>query len=656
VGKNSRGDEIVVAVIDEGFQLDHPDLKDVFFVNMGEQPGNGIDDDGNGYIDDVNGWNVYNNSGNLPQSSHGTHVCGIIAAKGNNAAGITGINWNLKILPVAGSSENEARVISAYSYVADLRAQYDASKGARGAFVVTTNASFGVNQGKPENFPIWCALYDSLGRYGILNAAATTNSNINVDLNGDIPTACPSLYLLGVTNSTNTDEKNAAAGFGTEHIDLAAPGTSIYSTNGGSAYGYRTGTSMSSPMVAGALGLMYAAACGEFTEDYRSNPEMKALEMRQILLEGADIPGTLGGYVAEGRRLDLEKPLIALSISPCDPMPEPRAAFTSSYTQLCQGDSIQFFNRSSVPFDLLVWDFPGGSPAGSTEREPRVEYSLPGVYPVKLVVRNGELSDTSQAESWVTIKTGDDCLPLVVSKPRASFTYSAPYLCSGSSLQLINTSSNASHFTWIAEGIKDKEALNPLLHAEQDGEVLIRLIASHGSFSDTLDTTITVKRVPRREKPTVSLLGNKLYTLSQGPLQWYLNGLPVEGATGNFIIPEKAGYYSVTVSNAWACTNSSDPWLFGVTSNGNDDIKPKSFRVGPIPVKGRLFVFSPDQRPYKIGLFDLTGKELYFESGNYGRQEILDLSEFEAGIYILQIWPEGEAKPEIFRIMKQQTE
>ncbi len=105
------GDQIVVAIIDGGFQMTHPDIS--YFVNTLEIPGNGIDDDLNGYIDDVNGWDAYADDGTIPSNTHGTHVAGIAAAIGNNALGIAGVSWGVKILAVAGSSSAEATVVNA---------------------------------------------------------------------------------------------------------------------------------------------------------------------------------------------------------------------------------------------------------------------------------------------------------------------------------------------------------------------------------------------------------------------------------------------------------------------------------------------------------------------------------------------------------------
>lgn len=122
-GITATGDQIVIAVIDGGFALNHEDLS--FFKNTHEIPGNGIDDDSNGYIDDYDGWNAYNMNGTIPVDAHGTHVAGIAAAKGNNGIGISGVNWGAKVMPIAGSSGTEAIVVRAYRYAWKMRQAYN---------------------------------------------------------------------------------------------------------------------------------------------------------------------------------------------------------------------------------------------------------------------------------------------------------------------------------------------------------------------------------------------------------------------------------------------------------------------------------------------------------------------------------------------------
>ena len=97
-GTSATGDEIVVAILDNGFSRDHPDLEANFWVNENEIPDNGIDDDLNGYMDDYLGYNIDENNGNINNAGdHGTEVAGIIGAVGNDGIGMVGINWNIKI-------------------------------------------------------------------------------------------------------------------------------------------------------------------------------------------------------------------------------------------------------------------------------------------------------------------------------------------------------------------------------------------------------------------------------------------------------------------------------------------------------------------------------------------------------------------------------
>lgn len=310
-GLTAHGDTIVVAVIDGGCDLNHIDLD--LFKNWNEIPGNGIDDDNNGYIDDFHGWNAYNNTGNVTSSNHGTHVSGTIGAIGNNGIGVSGVSWNVKVLPISGSSGFESTVVAAYAYVYDMRVDYDETDGEFGAFIVATNSSFGVDYGQPENYPIWGAMYDSLGSLGILSAVATANLNINIDVVGDVPTAFPSPYLLSVTNTTNQDIKYGSAAYGLETIDLGAPGTQIYSTRNNNSYGYSTGTSMATPHVAGAVGLLMAAADSSFITFYKNNPAEAGLQLKQYILDGTDSIPSLQGITVTGGRLNVYNSMLYLA-------------------------------------------------------------------------------------------------------------------------------------------------------------------------------------------------------------------------------------------------------------------------------------------------------------------------------------------------------
>lgn len=306
-GLTADGDTIVVAVIDGGFSLTHPDLN--FWKNYQEIPNNSIDDDANGYIDDFDGWNASTLTDNWTPQSHGTHVAGTVGAKGNNGIGVTGVNWNVKVMPITYGSFNEANVVAAYAFARDQRKTYNQTNGLKGAFVVATNSSFGVDLASPSSYPLWCAMYDSLGAVGILSAGATANANYNVDTQGDIPTACPSDWLIAVTNTKSNDTK-ATAGYGATTIDIGAPGTDITSTNyssGSDSYSSKTGTSMATPHVAGTIGLIFSVACPQLIANYKADPAGIALMVKDSLLGTVDPVAALSGITVTGGRLNLYK-------------------------------------------------------------------------------------------------------------------------------------------------------------------------------------------------------------------------------------------------------------------------------------------------------------------------------------------------------------
>jgi subtilisin family serine protease len=313
-GMSGLGDSIVVAIVDGGCELTHSDLQ--YWYNWNEIPGNNIDDDNNGYVDDYRGWNAYNNNGSVPSDGHGTHVSGIAGARGNNALGVAGVNWNVKTMPVAASSGTESVVIKGYGYVLKMRKMYNETNGQYGAFIVATNASFGVDYGNPNNYPLWCAIYDSLGVQGVLSCGATANLNVNVDVVGDIPTACPSPYLVTVTNTTNTDAKNSGAGYGLTTIDLGAPGTGVLATYTGNGYTSLTGTSMATPQVTGVIALMFSAANSALINQYKQFPGPVALQFKNYLLQGTDSITALANITVTGGRLNAFKAVLAVAATP----------------------------------------------------------------------------------------------------------------------------------------------------------------------------------------------------------------------------------------------------------------------------------------------------------------------------------------------------
>jgi serine protease len=315
-GQTVTGDEIVVCVVEiNGTDWDVIDIAANHWYNELEIPNNGLDDDGNGYVDDYDGWNVSSQTDNLNAGDHGTRVCSMIGSKGNNNTGVTGVNWDVKLMNVEIGSITESNVIAGYNYPLKMRKLYNETNGEAGAFVVATNSSWGTNNGQPADAPLWCAMYDSLGAYGVLSCGATSNSGVNVDVVGDLPTACPSEFLISV-GRTNSEDVRASGGFGLTTIDLMAPGDAVYLANN-TSYGTTTGTSFSSPCVAGAIALLYSAPCNSISQITTSDPVLAAQMVRDYILDGVDQTTQLINETVSGGRLNVNNSLVML-MEECD--------------------------------------------------------------------------------------------------------------------------------------------------------------------------------------------------------------------------------------------------------------------------------------------------------------------------------------------------
>lgn len=292
------GAPVVVAVIDSGLDILHPDLVDRIWVNPREIPGNNLDDDGNGYADDINGWNfLYSTPHVNDEAGHGTHVSGIIAATANNGIGIAGVNPLARIMPLKfieadgdGSISHAVRAI-----------HYATQNGAR-----VINASWGGSVASR-------ALEDAIrvaGNRGVVFVTASGNEGLNSDIYRSYPSSYRLPNALVVAAADSTGRLARFSNFGRRTVDLVAPGVSIRSTTPGGRYEYMSGTSMATPFVAGVASLLIGA-----------NPDWTAAQVvRRILGTTKPLPGladrtVTGGMISAARALDPSVPTLLPTVN-----------------------------------------------------------------------------------------------------------------------------------------------------------------------------------------------------------------------------------------------------------------------------------------------------------------------------------------------------
>lgn len=287
-------DTIIVGVIDSGIDWSHPDLEANMWVNPGEIAGDTIDNDGNGFIDDIYGWDFKNDDASVYDSptadDHGTHVAGTVAAVSDNALGVTGVAWNVKLMSLkflegSGSTSDAVDAIN-----------YAVANGA----TMTTNSWGGGGRS--------AALEDAIeasGDAGLLFIAASGNSAQDLDGTPSYPTAYPSDNIVSVNSTDRNDSMSSFSNYGLTTTDLAAPGSAILSTIPEGEYKSMSGTSMATPHVTGVAALIYSAF-----------PELTHLQVKERLMWSGDAPSGLAGTSVSGRRLNAYNALDNDSIAP----------------------------------------------------------------------------------------------------------------------------------------------------------------------------------------------------------------------------------------------------------------------------------------------------------------------------------------------------
>lgn len=315
--------EVTVAVLDTGVDINHPDLADNIWQNQFEIPGNNVDDDHNGYIDDMNGWDFVTGTpdpmpkltddANPGGMNHGTIVAGIIGAVGNNKIGVAGMNWNVRIMPL--------RVINGSGYgITNHIGDAILYAVQNGADII--NLSFTSDTASPT---VQKAIWDAY-QHGVLVVTAAGNAIFgggqDLDARPIFPACVKSPLggnpiLLTVASVSEFDQKSDFSNYGKNCVQISAPGENVFGTLFSSQKlpdysdeygGGWSGTSVSSPIVAGAAALLKSLA-----------PQATAQDLIKILMSTADsIDGlnpTFQGKLGSGR-LNVQSAVLKLLNAP----------------------------------------------------------------------------------------------------------------------------------------------------------------------------------------------------------------------------------------------------------------------------------------------------------------------------------------------------
>jgi gliding motility-associated-like protein len=366
------GKNILIAIVDDGIDTAHSEFQSSIWKNPNEIANNGIDDDNNGYVDDVFGWDMADNDNNPSVTSannlsHGTHCAGIAAARTNNNNGISSISYFSKIMTIKCGRNGSSQIFNPYQGV-----EYAIENGAR---------IISMSWGGGSYSSIYESIFAVAAQNNILCIAAAGNSSTSSKM-------YPAGYnnVIAVGSTTSTDAKSSFSNYG-NWIDVMAPGSSIYSTVPGNNYTTYSGTSMACPMVSGLCALMLSR-----------NPNLTATQVESCLKSTCDNIDAANqsyiGNIGAGRINALEALRCIKSVN---------AAFYTSKTFVCTGDTIHFKDLTFPTPNSWLWEFPGGTPNVSTNQNPVVRYSSNGLYNVKLTVIRGNDTDIITKTNYINV-------------------------------------------------------------------------------------------------------------------------------------------------------------------------------------------------------------------------------------------------------------
>lgn len=308
---NRGSDDVIVVVYDDGVDFSHPDLMTNAWMNPGEIDGDGVDNDGNGYVDDIFGWSsVYDDNSFLNSGSfHGTHVAGILGAQGNDGYGISGVSQDVSIISVMIFDDfgytDAISIMGGYDYISSLLAA--------GIKITAINQSWGgggyldleSNQRYVEVMTMFAMEHASYGALWVVSAGNDASNRDELPFYS-YPNNIQSPNIITVASTDDADMLSDFSDFGIRTVDIAAPGTDVFSTlppsTTGFEFGFLSGTSMAAPHVTGAIALAKA-----------EHPDESGMDLMARILSTSDELSDLIGVVGEAGRLNANTALDPLN-------------------------------------------------------------------------------------------------------------------------------------------------------------------------------------------------------------------------------------------------------------------------------------------------------------------------------------------------------
>jgi len=620
--------EVKIAIVDNAVLITHPDLAPNVWINQGEIPNNNIDDDGNGYIDDVTGWdtadededpNPPTNAPGFASFNHGTSVAGCAAAATDNNVGISGIGFNCKLIGI--------KIKSSFNITDNLFSGADALQGMdyavlMDADVVNTSFVFG---GVSSVFQ---AIVDQGTANGTVFVGGAGNSSSN--------TAFSPATLNNVISVAGTNQSDRKSGFSTFHstVDISAPGSRIRTTSYSNPltanYTITDGTSFSSPIVAGVVGLMKSA-----------NPCLSPADIEAILKSTAKNIDNLNpayvGLLGAGR-VNAAAALRATQLTAA-----PVAKFGVDSTDICEG-IVRCFYAPTLPncADSLAWSVNGQT---SHSLAPTFQFDSAGTYMVRLFVKN-------------SMGNNEDSVSVTVERPiiidAGGNDNDQFFVCFGQEKQIPATSNTpGATYRWSPTfGLDNPNNLNPVLRVTSTATYTLTATDPGGCVVTKVLSVVLAVAPNVNAGQDESILYQDSVQLNptatgNGLSYMWSPGLGLSDSTisNPFAKPAVTTQYTLTITDNNDCTDD-DKLTVNVSGVGIDEEVGAGISLlppAPNPAMDKMFLGLDLEKTAFVSLtvYDLQGKKLmklYNEKSLPGSLRILWNKEtLHAGMYLL-VW------------------